>query len=131
MGGWVGGWRVMGGQWRVGGHSYVAALGGAAVAFLEGGGNSSCRSGGSWPLASAPVPSLPPWPQAAFKALGQLIHRVGLLLVAHCDRYCAAKAGYPPRLAEVLRQSPCHKGGCGWWAGTRADWWAGDGVMGR
>lgn len=72
------------------------------------------------PLPAPPLPCIPPTPlQAAFKALGRLMLRVGLLLMAHCDRYCAAKAGYPPRLAEVLRQSPCPKGG---WVGGCAGW---------
>lgn len=42
--------------------------------------------------------------------LGQLIIRVGLLLMAHCDKYVAARAGFPPRLHAILQSSPCPKG---------------------
>lgn len=28
----------------------------------------------------------------------------------HADKYAAAKAGLPPRLAAILRRSPCPKG---------------------
>ena len=53
--------------------------------------------------------------EGAFKALAALIVRVGLLLAAHCDKYVEAQGARPPvRLADILRQSPCHKvGGAG------------------
>ena len=57
------------------------------------------------------------WPQqelpqleAAFKALGQLIIQVGLLLMRHADKFVAARGGHPQRLHTILAQSPCPKG---------------------
>ena len=64
-----------------------------------------------WP--GADLPALEP----AFKALGALIVRVGLLLAAACDRYCAARGGFPPRLADTLAASTCHKGARACWRG--------------
>jgi hypothetical protein len=58
------------------------------------------------------LPQLEP----ALKALGRLIIEVGLLLARHCDVYCAAKAGHPQRLHDILRQSPCPKGEPGWYS---------------
>ncbi|EFN54659.1 hypothetical protein CHLNCDRAFT_135248 [Chlorella variabilis] len=64
---------------------------------------SYCRPN-MWPRSELPVL------EAAFKALGRLILNVGLLLAGHADKYVASKAGYPPRLHDILRQSPCPKG---------------------
>ncbi|KAL4853898.1 hypothetical protein ACK3TF_005139 [Chlorella vulgaris] len=47
--------------------------------------------------------------EGAVKALGQLIIEVGLLLARHCDMYCSTRGGYPPRLHDILQQSPCPK----------------------
>ena len=58
-----------------------------------------------WPAAE--LPEL----EGAFKALGALIVRVGLLLMRHADKYVAARAGMPPRLHDILQQSSCPKGG--------------------
>ena len=56
-----------------------------------------------WP--SQELPEL----ESAATSLGSLITSVGLLLARHADRMCAAR-GLPPRLHDILTQSPCHKG---------------------
>ncbi|KAI7841449.1 hypothetical protein COHA_004844 [Chlorella ohadii] len=52
------------------------------------------------------LPELEP----ALKALGAIVVSTGLLLARHCDKYCAAKGGHPPRLHDILAASRCHKG---------------------
>jgi hypothetical protein len=50
--------------------------------------------------------------ETAFKVLGQLMIRVGLLLARHCDKYVAAQGlRLPTTLHDVLHQSPCPKVG--------------------
>lgn len=70
-----------------------------------------------WPGAA--LPEL----EGAFKTLGQLIIRVGLLLSRHCDKYVStqlAGAAPPTSLHDILQQSPCPKVRECWpqWAGT-------------
>ncbi|PSC69333.1 2-oxoglutarate (2OG) and Fe(II)-dependent oxygenase superfamily [Micractinium conductrix] len=49
--------------------------------------------------------------ECAFKTLGQLIIKVGLLLMQHADKYVAAKGAAPLRsLHSILAESPCPKG---------------------
>lgn len=67
-----------------------------------------CRSN-IWPAAH--LPEL----EGAFKALGQLIMRVGLLLARHCDKYVASRGvTLPTSLHDILRDSPCPKVRPGW-----------------